>query len=86
MRRTSSNARLRAAGEADVGDVDAEVVHEVEDLELLLDRRIDDGRVLQAVAQRLVEERGVLRGSAPLPIDLVPVEDEVEVARAHGLP
>ena len=42
------------AGKADVDRVDAEVHHEVEEFDLLLDRRILDGRILEAVAQRLV--------------------------------
>ena len=33
---------LRAAGQADVGDVDAELVHQVQELELVLDVRVVD--------------------------------------------
>ena len=56
--------------------MDPEVLHQMEDLELLLDSRIDDGRVLEAVPKRLVEE-GEARGQdAALPIDLIPVIDE----------
>src|SRR5207237_6377843 len=36
---------LGAAGEADVGGMDADVVHEMQDLDLGLDRRIDDARI-----------------------------------------
>ncbi len=68
---------LRAARQADVGHVDAELVHQVEELELGLDARVGDGRVLQAVAQRLVEERDALGDEPPLPADLVPVVDEL---------
>ena len=46
---------LAAAGEADVGVLDAEIVHQVQDAELVVDGRVLDARVLQAVAQRLVE-------------------------------
>ena len=68
---------LRAPRQADVGDVDADLRHEVDELELRLDVRIGDRRVLQAVAQRLVEERHAARDEAPLPADFVPVVDEV---------
>jgi hypothetical protein len=42
---------LAAARQADVRPVNAEVVHQVQDLELVLDRRVGHRRVLQAVAQ-----------------------------------
>ena len=42
------------AGQADVRRVDAEPVDQVQDLDLLLDRRTAHRRRLQAVAQRLV--------------------------------
>ena len=64
------------ARESDVGHMDSEVLHQMEDLELLLDPRIHDGGVLETIAQRLVEERRVLRQDLALPINLVPVEDE----------
>src|SRR6185312_2501483 len=72
--------------QADVGLVDAEVFHQVEDLELVFDRRIANRRVLQTIPQRLVEEGDVLRDEASPPVDLVPVVDEVAgpVGVGHG--
>ena len=57
---------LAAAGQADVGLVDAEVLHQVQDAELVVDAGVLDARVLQAVAQRLVEEREALRDERAL--------------------
>ena len=55
--RSTSRATLRpGAGQADVGGVDAERVHVVQDLDLLVDRRRPHRRRLQPVAQRLVVE------------------------------
>ena len=51
----SSDVRT-GAGQADVGGVDAERVHPVQDVDLLVDRGRADRRRLQAVAQRLVVE------------------------------
>ena len=75
---------LAGARETDVGDVDTELLHEVEDLQLVFDPGIDDGRILEPIAEGLVEERGVLRQNPPFAIDLVPVEDEVGRAIALG--
>src|SRR5215212_9346210 len=47
---------ISRAGEADVGGVDAEFVHQVEQLDLALDGRLADRGRLQPVAQRLVVE------------------------------
>ena len=55
------------AGEADVRGVDAEPVDEVEDSELLLDRRAADRRRLQAVPQRLVVQHHRGAAAAPTP-------------------
>ena len=44
------------AGQPDVGGVDAERLHQVQDPELLVDRGALDRRRLEAVAQRLVVE------------------------------
>ena len=68
---------LRAARQADVGDVDADLRHQVEQLELGLDVGVGDRGVLQPVAQRLVEERDALGDEPPLAADLVPVVDEL---------
>ena len=51
----ADHVRTRA-GEADVRRVDAELLHEMEDLELLVDRRRRYRRRLQPVAERLVVE------------------------------
>src|SRR5262249_42922940 len=44
------------AGQADVGGIDPERVHAVQDVDLLVDAGIPDGRRLQAVPQCLVIE------------------------------
>ena len=49
------------ARQADVGVVDADSVHVMNDAELLLDRRIGDRGRLQPVAQRLVVEFDLFR-------------------------
>ena len=55
--RSTSRDDVRAgAGQADVGGVDAELVDQVQDLDLLLDGRRPHRRRLQPVAQRLVVE------------------------------
>jgi hypothetical protein len=48
--------RAARAGQPDVGRVDAEVVHQVQQLDLALDGRLADRGRLQPVAQRLVVE------------------------------
>ena len=53
---------LPGARKAGVEVLDAEVFHQVNDLDLLLDRRVDHGRTLQTVAQRLVVEHAVWAG------------------------
>jgi hypothetical protein len=67
----------------DVGLVDAQVFHQVQDLELVLDRGILHRRVLQAVAQGLVEEGVSLGDEAALAVDLVPVVDELGGSRVR---
>ena len=62
------------AGQADVGGVDAEPIDEVQDLDLLLDRRRPHRRRLQPVAQRLVVEHHARRLGRRA--DLVPVVDQ----------
>ena len=53
-RSTSRTTCGPGAGQADVGGLDAESVDQVQDAQLLVDRRAADRRRLQAVAQRLV--------------------------------
>jgi hypothetical protein len=75
---------LGASRKADVRLVDAEVFHQVQDLQLVVDARILDRGVLQAVAERLVEQRETLRNDPAFAIDLVPVEDELSGAVGLG--
>ena len=56
------------AGQADVGGVDAELVDQVEDLDLLVDGRRAHRRRLQPVAQRLVVQHARVAGLAGAPI------------------
>ena len=70
--------------QADVGGVDPERLHQVEDGELLLDRRASDRGRLEPVAQGLVVEldrsaRGHGRSARP-----VPVVDELGLFGMHG--
>ena len=55
-RRDVLDRALAGARQADVHRVDAEVVREVDEPQLVVDRRVDHRRRLDAVAQRLVEE------------------------------
>jgi len=61
---------------ADVGGVDPELAHQVQELAFLRDRRVDDRRGLQAVAQRLVVEHERMRRRHQPPVD-VPVVDQI---------
>src|SRR6185295_16532551 len=70
------------AREPDVGSVDPELVHQVEDGELVLDRRTANRRRLEPVAQRLVVELDPERRLLPALAGVVPVVDEV--AFFHG--
>ncbi len=55
------------ARQADVGGVDAERLHQVQDADLLVDRRALDRRRLQAVAQRLVVDLHAPRAGEAAP-------------------
>jgi hypothetical protein len=67
-------------GQADVCGVDAEPVHALDQVDLLVETRVADGRGLQAVAKRLVVElQGA--GRAEPAAGLVPVVDEIRGAR-----
>jgi hypothetical protein len=74
--RSTSRTHMRAgAGESDRGGVDADAIEQVQDAQLLLDRRGAHRRRLQSVAQRLVIElhdRRLRRRRLE-----VPVEDQV---------
>ena len=74
------------AGQADVGDVDAQPFHQMEDLQLLVDAGRADRRRLETVAQRLVghhhERRRTCR-FAPVPVvDQIHVGDGRVFARS----
>jgi len=75
---------LVRARQPDVRGVDAEVVHQVQDLELVFDGRIANGWVLDAITERLVEELDLAEGGVAT-ADLVPVVDELVVVRSEGL-
>ena len=60
MRTTSSNARCELPGRPTFMRVDPDVVRQVQELDLRLDGGIGDARVLEPIAQRLVEERDPL--------------------------
>ena len=63
------------AGQSDVGGVDADAIEQVQDAQLLIDRRRADRRRLQSVAQRFVVEQNDRRlGRRRLE---VPVEDQI---------
>jgi hypothetical protein len=68
-------ARARAR-QPDVRRVDAELVHEMEEADLLLEARILHGRALEPVPERLVVE---LDRGAGLAVGAVPVVDQVVV-------
>src|SRR5439155_1891764 len=61
------------AGQPDVGSVDAERIHVMEDLDLLVDTRVAYRRRLQSIPQRLVVEHR--HGAEPGGI-VVPVENQ----------
>ena len=70
-------SRARAGpGESDVRRVDAELVHEMEEAELLVECRILDRGALEAVAQGLVVELDLGRSRA---FAAIPVVDQVVV-------
>ena len=60
-------------GQTDIGGVDAEVVHQVEQFEFLFDRRLTDGRRLQTIAQRFVVDADVAIGRGKRRCDCVPI-------------
>src|SRR6266480_7379624 len=69
---------MRAArtGQTNIGGVDAECLHQVQQLDLFLDGRLADGGRLQAVAQRLVVEADVASGFVQRRIDFVPIVNQ----------
>ena len=77
---------LAGGGQADVGRLHAQGVHQLQDVELLFDGRVGDRRRLQAIAQRLVEEvEGLPRLGGRLAF-VVPVEDEFVALGVHRAP
>ena len=78
--RQSSNARLRAAGQSDVGFVDADLVHQMHDASLSSTLgSVTDGFCSPS---RSVSSKNSTfgRNDPTFPRDLVPVEDEVVCA------
>ena len=61
------------AGQTDVRRVDAKRIHQMQQLDLLLDRRLTYGRRLQAVTQRLVVKPDVAIRVLQHRIDFVPI-------------
>src|SRR6266581_1772515 len=76
-RKVAASISSPVAGQAKVQRVDPQVFHQVQNLDLLLDGRVEHGGRLKPVAQRLIIEHGT-----PLELELravkaVPVVDEV---------
>src|SRR5579859_4016711 len=69
------------ARQTDVERVDAELLHQVQDAQLLLDGRIFDRGRLQAVAQRFVVEQDLARRTEAGVVQRVPVVDEFGMPR-----
>jgi hypothetical protein len=66
-----------AARQTNVGPVDPEVLHEMQEGELLPNGRVFDRRVLETVTKSLIEESRVLGQKTPFTLNLVPIEDEL---------
>ena len=64
---------MKITVQADVGGVDAEILHQVQQADLLIDGRGLHGGRLQAVAQRLVVQHDAARGHLA---GVIPVVDE----------
>jgi len=64
------------SGKPEVERVNAERLHKVQNFDLLLDRRIADGRRLQAVAQRFIGQEHRPRRMQRLRIQKIPVVDQ----------
>ena len=80
----STRVPVTGAGEADVGGGDPQVVHQVEDADLLLDRRVFHRGRLDAVAERLVVELEGAGKHGAAALGFVPVVDQPVLHRAHG--
>ena len=68
--RRVSSAR---AGQTNVSGVDAERVHQMQQLDLFLDRRFAHRGRLQSIAQRLIIKADVTIGLVQLRLDCVPI-------------
>src|SRR4029077_2692718 len=64
---------------------DAELIEQVQDLDLLVDVRIDGARALDAVAQRLAERDGLEEAAESALLRDVPVEEEIRCRRHAGI-
>jgi len=83
LRRRSTALERACSGEAQVRGVDPQFVHEMEDLDLLSDGGIEDGRGLEAVPERLVVELDGVDGARKVPRRSVPVVDQLLFSKFH---
>src|SRR5262249_61142196 len=67
----------------DVRGVQPELIHQVKQPDLVLDRRARDRRALEPVAQRFIVEIDGLRGTRWI-LGRVPVVDELVLGWPHG--
>jgi hypothetical protein len=74
------------AGQPDVRRVDAEIVHQVQQFEFSLHRRLAHGRRLQPVAQSFIVETDVATGRWMSRINLIPVVDQFTCRHFHSPP
>jgi hypothetical protein len=72
-------------GKADIGGIDLEPLHQVEDVELVLDRGASDRGRLETVAEGFVIELDAKRRSFPALAGLVPVVDQILFVHGRGL-
>jgi hypothetical protein len=75
--RAAQLAPTDSLGQTDVGGMDAESIHQVEDLDLGVDRRVDDRWRLQAIAQSFVVELDRLGRPNQVARLAVPVVDQL---------
>jgi hypothetical protein len=68
---------LAAARQAHVGVLDAQILHQVENPQLVIDGGVLHAGVLQPVTEGLVEEGKPLRDEGSSSIELVPIENKV---------
>ena len=77
---------LPGARQADVGRADPELVHQVDEPDLVVEPRVQDARRLEPVAQRLVVEQDRALGVEGLaPVDVPVVDQVLEFAHSSRL-